>query len=248
MILSQTGMLSVGALIGLTFLGGIGAALMGPTWQAIVPELVKREDVKSAVALNSLGINIARSIGPAAGGLLLAAFGAGITYGADVASYGVAIAALLWWPRAKNINDELQENFFGAFRARLRYTRSSTARLSRSPPELQATNRPIRTLCGDIARELASTMPARARKGRVDTRNSRMLNKIREQANKQKSCQSWLEARHCQPVRNATLALTISPRSGRLGRVERAERGRVITFPFGFSFLTELSEAHPQVL
>lgn len=72
MLLSQTGMLSVSALIGLTFLGGIGAALMGPTWQAIVPELVKREDVKSAVALNSLGINIARSIGPAAGGLLLA--------------------------------------------------------------------------------------------------------------------------------------------------------------------------------
>ncbi len=64
MILANTGMLSVSALIGLTFLGGIGAALMGPTWQAIVPELVKREDVKSAVALNSLGINIARSIGP----------------------------------------------------------------------------------------------------------------------------------------------------------------------------------------
>ncbi|MBZ9793368.1 MFS transporter [Rhizobium sp. 3T7] len=126
MVLSQTGMLSVSALIGLTFLGGIGAALMGPTWQAIVPELVKREDVKSAVALNSLGINIARSIGPAAGGLLLAALGAGITYGADVASYAVVIAALVWWPRAKNANDALQENFFGAFRAGLRYTRSST--------------------------------------------------------------------------------------------------------------------------
>lgn len=56
-------MLSISALIGLTFLGGIGAALMGPTWQAIVPELVKREDVKSAVALDSLGTNIARSIG-----------------------------------------------------------------------------------------------------------------------------------------------------------------------------------------
>lgn len=63
MVLSQTGMLSISALIGLTFLGGIGAAPMGPTWQAIVPELVKREDVKSAVVLNSLGINIARSIG-----------------------------------------------------------------------------------------------------------------------------------------------------------------------------------------
>ncbi|NTJ43648.1 MFS transporter [Agrobacterium larrymoorei] len=125
MTLSYTGMLSVSALIGLTFLGGIGAALMGPTWQAIVPELVPRQDVKSAVALNSLGINIARSIGPAVGGLLLAALGAAVTYGADVASYIVVIAALIWWPRAKNANDALQENFFGAFRAGLRYTKSS---------------------------------------------------------------------------------------------------------------------------
>lgn len=125
MLLSYMGMLSVSALIGLTFLGGIGAALMGPTWQAIVPELVPREDVKSAVALNSLGINIARSIGPAAGGLLLAAFGAAVTYGADVATYILVIAALLWWPRAKNADDALSENFFGAFRAGLRYTRAS---------------------------------------------------------------------------------------------------------------------------
>jgi hypothetical protein len=55
---------------------------MGPTWQSIVPELVPRSDLKSAVALNSLGINIARAIGPAAGGLLLASFGAAATYGA----------------------------------------------------------------------------------------------------------------------------------------------------------------------
>ncbi|MGH6861762.1 MAG: MFS transporter, partial [Phyllobacterium sp.] len=125
MALAHTGMLSVGSLIGLTFIGGIGAALMGPTWQAIVPELVPREDVKSAVALNSLGINIARSIGPAAGGLLLAAFGAAFTYGADVASYILVIAALAWWPRAKDANDALQENFLGGFRAGLRYTRAS---------------------------------------------------------------------------------------------------------------------------
>jgi MFS family permease len=125
MILAQTGLLSVGALIGLTFLGGVGAALMGPTWQAIVPELVKREDVKSAIALNSLGINIARSIGPAAGGLLLAAFGAGVTYGVDVASYLVVIAALIWWPRASKADDALAEGFLGAFRAGLRYTRAS---------------------------------------------------------------------------------------------------------------------------
>ena len=66
-VLSYFGLLTVNLLVGLTFIGGIGAALMAPTWQAIVPELVPTQDLKSAVALNSLGINIARSIGPTAG-------------------------------------------------------------------------------------------------------------------------------------------------------------------------------------
>ena len=77
---------------------------MGPTWQAVVPELEKREEAKSSVALKSLGISIARSIGPAAGGLLLPAFGAGVTCGADIATYPAVIAALIWWPRASSSN------------------------------------------------------------------------------------------------------------------------------------------------
>ncbi|MDP8824724.1 MFS transporter [Serratia marcescens] len=125
LVLSQTGSLTVEYLLALTFVGGIGAALMGPTWQAIVPELVPRAELKNAVALNSLGINIARSIGPAAGGLLLASFGAGAAYGADVMSYVLVIAALLWWKRPKVEDSGLSEHFFGAFRAGLRYARSS---------------------------------------------------------------------------------------------------------------------------
>ncbi|WGD32175.1 MFS transporter [Ancylobacter sp. WKF20] len=125
MVLSASGLVTVSALIMLTFVGGIGAALMGPTWQSIVPELVPRGELKSAVALNSLGINIARSIGPAVGGLLLAAFGAAVTYGADVASYFIVVSALLWWKRPAATQDELSERFGGAFRAGLRYARSS---------------------------------------------------------------------------------------------------------------------------
>lgn len=125
MVLSSTGLISISALVALTFFGGIGAALMMPTWQSIVPELVSRQDLKSAVALNSLGINIARAIGPAVGGVLLATFGAAVTYGADVASYVIVIAALLWWRRPAKTEDELGERFAGAFRAGLRYARSS---------------------------------------------------------------------------------------------------------------------------
>jgi len=125
MTLSLAGAQSISSLVMLTFLGGVGAALMAPTWQAIVPELVAKPDLKSAVALNSLGINISRAIGPALGGILLAGFGAGITYGADVASYVVVIGALLWWRRAPNADDALNERFAGAFRAGLRYARAS---------------------------------------------------------------------------------------------------------------------------
>ncbi|CAI1629518.1 enterobactin exporter EntS [Serratia quinivorans] len=125
LLLSQSGALSVEYLLALTFIGGIGGALMGPTWQSIVPELVPRADLRNAVALNSLGINIARAIGPAAGGLLLASFGAGAAYGADVLSYVFVVSALLWWRRPKVEDNGLSEHFFGAFRAGIRYARAS---------------------------------------------------------------------------------------------------------------------------
>ncbi len=125
LVLSASELQTVASLVALTFLGGIGAALMGPTWQAIVPELVEKKDLKDAVALNSLGINIARAIGPALGGLVLASLGAAFTYGVDVISYVFVVAALLWWPRPKAKQDVLSERFVGAFRAGLRYARAS---------------------------------------------------------------------------------------------------------------------------
>jgi len=125
MLLSFTGLQSITSLVALTFLGGIGAALMGPTWQAIVPELVEKKDLKNAVALNSLGINIARAIGPALGGLILASLGAAFTYGVDVITYVFVIAALLWWRRPVAEQNVLAERFPGAFRAGLRYARAN---------------------------------------------------------------------------------------------------------------------------
>jgi MFS family permease len=126
MTLALLDRLTVELLIGLTFVGGVGAALMGPTWQAIVPEIVPKHDLRNAVALNSLGFNIARSIGPALGGLLLVSFGAVATYGADVASYFFVIGALLWWKRPRAAADDLREQFGGAFWAGMRYARGST--------------------------------------------------------------------------------------------------------------------------
>ncbi|WP_456280276.1 MFS transporter [Cupriavidus sp. JZ107] len=124
MLLAWRQALTIEILIALAFVGGIGAAMMGPTWQSIVPELVPPSTLRQAVALNALGVNIARAIGPATGGLLLAAFGAAVTYGADLLSYLFVIAALIWWRRPAQPSDPLREHFFSAFRAGLRFTRA----------------------------------------------------------------------------------------------------------------------------
>ncbi|HYD63565.1 MAG TPA: MFS transporter [Noviherbaspirillum sp.] len=124
--LAATGNITVVNLVLLTFLGGAGAALLGPSWQAIVPELVPKNELKGAVALGSLGFNIARALGPAAGGLLLATAGPAATYGVDVVSYLFVIAALWWWKRAPDADDQLRERFGGAVRAGFRYAMAST--------------------------------------------------------------------------------------------------------------------------
>jgi MFS family permease len=123
--LSFSGAVTVESLVILTVLGGVGAALATPAWQAITPELVPRSDIKGAVALNSLGINIARSIGPAMGGFILAGFGAAAVYGLDVLTYVVVGIALFWWRRTADADDGLREHFGGALRAGLRYARAS---------------------------------------------------------------------------------------------------------------------------
>jgi MFS family permease len=124
-LLALTGEITVTSLVALTFLGGVGAALAQPAWQAIVPELVPRGDLKGAVALNSLGFNIARALGPALGGLILAAVGAAATYTLDVLTYAAVIGALVWWRREAKADDGLKERFGGALRAGLRHARAS---------------------------------------------------------------------------------------------------------------------------
>ncbi len=63
-------------LLGFTFALGVGTALVMPAWAAIVPDLVPTDELPSAVALNSVAINVSRAIGPAIAGVLVAAVGA----------------------------------------------------------------------------------------------------------------------------------------------------------------------------
>lgn len=76
---------------------GTGAAFMAPAWQAVVPQLVPRDKLKPAIALNSMGINISRAIGPALAGVLIAVVGLAAPFAVNAVSYVIIIIALLMW-------------------------------------------------------------------------------------------------------------------------------------------------------
>lgn len=124
-LLAAAGALNASSLLLLTISGGIGAALMAPAWQSIVPELVPRAQLRSAVALNSLGVNISRALGPALGGLVLTVWGLAPAYALDAASYVVTALALLWWRREVVASQSPPEQMIGAMRAGLRYAWAS---------------------------------------------------------------------------------------------------------------------------
>ena len=84
-------------LLGFTFLLGLGAVLNDPAWQAITPEVVPPHLLQPAVALNSAGFNIARAVGPALAGFVIAGFGSGWAFVINAASFlGVIVILYLW--------------------------------------------------------------------------------------------------------------------------------------------------------
>ena len=82
-----------------TFILGLGAVMNDPAWQAITPEIVSRQQHASAVALNSAGFNVARAVGPALGGLVVASAGCGVTFLLNAVSFFGVILFLYHWKR-----------------------------------------------------------------------------------------------------------------------------------------------------
>lgn len=117
-------------LLVLTFLLGVGNALNAPAWQATVAELVPRTEIPPAIALNSAAINLARSIGPAIGGLLIAATGPAATFALNAVSFCGVIAVLYRWHREPVTSVLPAERVLGAMRAGVRYVRHAPAVLS----------------------------------------------------------------------------------------------------------------------
>ncbi len=108
-------------LLGLTCAIAVGAALSAPAFQAIVPELVPAPALQQAVALNSLGVNIARAIGPALGGVIIALWGPAAVFALNAVSVVGIVIVLARWRRATTESSLPAEHFIGALRAGVRY-------------------------------------------------------------------------------------------------------------------------------
>ncbi|MGV6873759.1 MFS transporter [Pseudochelatococcus sp. B33] len=114
-------------LLTVTFVLGVSAALSAPVFQAIVPELVDRAALPDAIALNSLGVNISRAIGPALGGVIVAIAGTPAVFALNALSVVAVLIVLLRWERPANVHTLPPEHFIGALKAGYRYARHAPA-------------------------------------------------------------------------------------------------------------------------
>ncbi|MEP8628260.1 MFS transporter [Enterobacter mori] len=124
-VLSFTGHVTPAVLLVATFLLSVGAAMSSPPFQAVVPDLVSKPELGAAVALNSLGVNISRAIGPALGGFLLSLAGPWMVFALNALSV-VGVAWVLWrWRPAPSIQRLPPEHFFSAVRSGIRYVHAA---------------------------------------------------------------------------------------------------------------------------
>jgi len=109
----------------LTFALSVGDAVEAPTWRAIFPELVPREDLSPALALNGIEFNLARAVGPALAGVLIAALGVGIAFVLNALSFLGVILVIARWKHHTPRSKLPSETLTGATLAALRYVRYS---------------------------------------------------------------------------------------------------------------------------
>jgi MFS family permease len=115
------GVMTPWLLLGFIFALGVGSAVMMPAWSAIVPELVPTDELSSAVALNSVAVNVSRAIGPAIAGVLVAAIGPWLVFSLNALSYIGIIAVLVKWKREHRKSTLPAERFFTAIRVGMRF-------------------------------------------------------------------------------------------------------------------------------
>jgi MFS family permease len=126
-IITIAGFIAPLSLLILTFALSAGDAFETPTWRAVLPELVSKEDLPAASALNGIEFNLARAIGPGLAGLVIAAAGVGSAFLLNAASFAGVILVIARWKRATHKRTTPPETVAGATVAAIRYVRYSPA-------------------------------------------------------------------------------------------------------------------------
>jgi MFS family permease len=120
-----TGVITPWLLLALTFFLSAGDAIETPTWRAVLPELVRKEDLPAASALNGIEFNIARAVGPALAGGLIAVAGVGTAFLVNMASFLGVIVVVARWKRPVRARMTPAETLGGATIAAIRYIRNA---------------------------------------------------------------------------------------------------------------------------
>jgi MFS family permease len=128
-LLTWAGALGPWGLLALTFAIGAGTAVNFPAWAAATPELVPRDDLVHAIALNGIGFNLARALGPAIGGFALATAGPAAAFALNAVAFLVLLITLVAWrkPASSPLGALPREHFLGAMRAGLRFVSAAPA-------------------------------------------------------------------------------------------------------------------------
>jgi MFS family permease len=126
-VLALFGWLTAWNLVAFSFLMGIGNAMNTPAWQAVLPEIVPSSQLRPAVALNSVGFNLARTVGPVIGQILLSLVGVFLLFAINSITYIFVILAMRVWKRpAEARAGQRQETFGAAARAGLAFIHGSS--------------------------------------------------------------------------------------------------------------------------
>jgi MFS family permease len=123
--LTAAGQMRPPLLLVLTFALGVGTALTAPAYQALIPDLVPRRELASAAALGAVSMNLARAVGPALAGLIIARTGTAAVFAINAATFVGFACVLLLWRREPVDNPGSRERFPSALRAGGRYVRHS---------------------------------------------------------------------------------------------------------------------------
>ena len=123
--LAAVGQLTPAVLLALTFLGGAGSGVTVPTWQAMIPDLVPRTQIRAASVLGSVSVNVGRVVGPALAGLLLAGIGVALVFALNATTYIIFAGVLVWAHVTRKDAPARRERFLPALRAGGGYVRWS---------------------------------------------------------------------------------------------------------------------------